>query len=153
MLPHQSWVVFNNTRQMVTSGTIQQGRWGKLECLWSYLSKLKPYCWHWHLWIVRYVCSYIPYPFPLAQMATAFVIIMTFIIPTLMLSKTEVWYGFVLNFLTVLLFAGLNEIARELEYPFKCMPNDIPVRSRGTIHKWHAYIVYVVYTHFISIPI
>ena len=67
-------------------------------------------------------------------MATAFVIIMSFIIPTLMLSKTEVWYGFVLNFLTVLLFAGLNEIARELEYPFKCMPNDIPVRSRGTIH-------------------
>ena len=52
-------------------------------------------------------------------MATAFIIIMCFVIPTLMLSKTEVWYGFVLNFLTVLLFAGLNEIARELEYPVR----------------------------------
>ena len=59
--------------------------------------------------------SYIPYPFPLAQMATK-------------VSKTEIWYGFILNFFTVLLFAGLNEIAKELEYPFRAIPNDLPVR-------------------------
>ena len=73
--------------------------------------------------------SYIPYPFPLAQMATLSVVLSTVIIPTLMLSKTEIWYGFILNFFTVLLFAGLNEIAKELEYPFRSMPNDLPVKD------------------------
>jgi len=123
------------------------------------VSRLQQYTSDGHLWYnAARKMSYIPYPFPLAQMATIFVILSAFIMPTLMLSKTEIWYGFILNYLTVLLFAGLNEISKvsweggeveclcvlcfnigthilsilvqshqELEYPFRAMPNDLPV--------------------------
>jgi len=77
------------------------------------VSRLQQYTSDGHLWYnAARKMSYIPYPFPLAQMATIFVILSAFIMPTLMLSKTEIWYGFILNYLTVLLFAGLNEISK-----------------------------------------
>ena len=56
--------------------------------------------------------SYIPFPFPHTQMATLFVNASMFLMPTMMLSKADVWFGFVLNFLCVLLFAGLNELSK-----------------------------------------
>ena len=81
------------------------------------VSRLQQYTSDGHLWYnAARKMSYIPYPFPLAQMATIFVILSAFIMPTLMLSKTEIWYGFILNYLTVLLFAGLNEISKVREY-------------------------------------
>lgn len=71
--------------------------------------------------------SYIPFPFPITQMTTLLVIACIFFLPILMISKAEVWFGFALNFLTVTLFAGLNEVAKELEFPFRSMPNDLPL--------------------------
>lgn len=81
-----------------------------------------------HLWYnAARKMSYVPFPLPHTQMATMFVLASVVLMPTLMLSKTEVWFGLVLNFLTVLLFAGLNELSKELECPFRGMPNDLPL--------------------------
>lgn len=92
------------------------------------VSRLQQYSSDGHMWYnAARKMSYIPFPFPLTQMATFFTIVSTVIMPALMLSKAEVWFGFVLNFLTVLLFAGLNEISKELEFPFRGMPNDLPL--------------------------
>ena len=50
--------------------------------------------------------------------------------PCLMLSfVTNQVFGFVLNLLTVMCFAGLHEVARELENPFQNVPNDVPLNN------------------------
>jgi hypothetical protein len=38
-------------------------------------------------------------------------------------------FGFVLNLITVMCFAGLHEVARELESPFQNVPNDVPLNN------------------------
>ena len=38
-------------------------------------------------------------------------------------------FGFILNFLTVMCFTGLHEVARELESPFDNVPNDVPLNN------------------------
>ena len=38
-------------------------------------------------------------------------------------------FAIVINFLTVLVFSGLHEVARELENPFQNAPNDIPLNN------------------------
>jgi len=92
------------------------------------VSRLPQYLSDGHLWYnAARKMSYIPFPFPHTQMATLFVNASMFLMPTMMLSKADVWFGFVLNFLCVLLFAGLNELSKELEYPFRGMPNDLPL--------------------------
>lgn len=40
---------------------------------------------------------------------------------------TKLWFSCVMNFLTVLCFLGLHEVARELENPFRNVPNDLPL--------------------------
>ena len=43
-------------------------------------------------------------------------------------SETEEFFmGLGLNFAGIVIIAGVNEVARELENPFKSMPNDIPL--------------------------
>jgi len=92
------------------------------------VSRIPQYLSDGHMWYnSARKMSYVPFPFPHAQMATMFVLASVVLMPTLMLSKTELWFGLVLNFLTVLLFAGLNELSKELEYPFRSMPNDLPL--------------------------
>jgi len=92
------------------------------------VSRIPQYLSDGHMWYnSARKMSYIPFPFAHAQMATLFVLCSTVLMPCLMLSKTEVWFGLVLNFVTVLLFAGLNELSKELEYPFRSMPNDLPL--------------------------
>ena len=59
--------------------------------------------------------SYIPFPFPHSQITTLFVFVTMLLIPVLMLSFASFWLGLVFNFFTVTLFAGLNEVAKELE--------------------------------------
>lgn len=39
------------------------------------------------------------------------------------------FFGFVLNLVTVMCFAGLHEVARELESPFQNVPNDVPLNN------------------------
>jgi hypothetical protein len=36
-------------------------------------------------------------------------------------SFASFWLGVFFNFFTVALFAGLNEVSKELEYPYRCM--------------------------------
>ena len=50
------------------------------------------------------------FPFPHTQMATLWVhLTALFLIPLLVLEKSSIWFRFGLNFLTVLLLAGLNK--------------------------------------------
>ena len=42
---------------------------------------------------------------------------------------TNPTFGFILNLLTVMCFAGLHEVARELESPFQNVPNDVPLNN------------------------
>lgn len=44
-----------------------------------------------------------------------------------MLTFAEFWSGLLLNFLGMFVFAGLNEVSKELEYPFRNAPNDLPL--------------------------
>jgi Bestrophin, RFP-TM, chloride channel len=74
--------------------------------------------------------AYIPFPFPHAQITSLFVLIVVGFMPVLMLAYlTNVTFGFFLNFLTVMCFSGLHEVARELESPFQNVPNDHPLNN------------------------
>eukprot|EP00540_Astrosyne_radiata_P010208 CAMPEP_0116829674 /NCGR_PEP_ID=MMETSP0418-20121206/4345_1 /TAXON_ID=1158023 /ORGANISM="Astrosyne radiata, Strain 13vi08-1A" /LENGTH=429 /DNA_ID=CAMNT_0004458705 /DNA_START=126 /DNA_END=1415 /DNA_ORIENTATION=+ len=74
--------------------------------------------------------AYIPFPFPHAQITSLFVLIVIVCIPILMLTfVTDPYFGATLNLLTVMCFAGLHEVARELENPFVNVPNDIPLNN------------------------
>ena len=71
---------------------------------------------------------YTPFPFPHAQLSAFFVLMMIVAIPFLMVQfANEVWLGATLSFLTVTCLAGLHEVARELENPFRNAPNDVPL--------------------------
>lgn len=74
--------------------------------------------------------AYIPFPFAHAQITCLFVLVIVAFIPVLMLTYlTNEWFGFALNMLTVLCFAGLHEVSRELENPFQNAPNDLPANN------------------------
>jgi hypothetical protein len=81
-----------------------------------------------HMWYnAARKMAYIPFPFPHVQLTSAFVIGIIFVVPLLMLSKANVYFGFVLNFLVVSILTGLNEVAKELQNPFTNVPNDLPL--------------------------
>jgi hypothetical protein len=74
--------------------------------------------------------AYIPFPFPHAQLTTLFVLVILGFIPLLMLTYVDdAFFGFVWNWLTVMCFTGLHEVARELENPFQNVPNEIPLNN------------------------
>jgi predicted membrane chloride channel (bestrophin family) len=74
--------------------------------------------------------AYIPFPFPHAQITSLFVLVAVGFLPVLFLVYLEnVYYGFVMNLMTVMCFAGLHEVARELENPFQNVPNDLPLNN------------------------
>jgi predicted membrane chloride channel (bestrophin family) len=74
--------------------------------------------------------AYIPFPFPHAQIASLFVLVAGGFLPVLFLSYLEnEYFGFIMNLLTVMAFAGLHEVARELENPFLNVPNDLPLNN------------------------
>ena len=74
--------------------------------------------------------AYIPFPFPHAQLTTLFVLVIIGFIPLLMLTYVDdAYFGFVWNWLTVMCFTGLHEVARELENPFQNVPNEIPLNN------------------------
>jgi len=71
---------------------------------------------------------YIPFPFPHAQLSAFFTAIMVFAVPFLMDQYTNVlWIGSLISFLTVTCLVGLHEVGRELENPFKNVPNELPL--------------------------
>lgn len=74
--------------------------------------------------------AYIPFPFPHAQITALFTLIVSGFLPMLMLSFVSNFvFGLIMNFVTVICFMGLQEVARELESPFQNVPNDIPLNN------------------------
>jgi predicted membrane chloride channel (bestrophin family) len=68
--------------------------------------------------------AYIPFPFPHAQITALFILVVVALIPILMMTFVDnEAFGAVLNGLTVMCFAGLHEVSRELENPFQNVPN------------------------------
>mmetsp|Transcript_30556 Transcript_30556/g.45208 ORF Transcript_30556/g.45208 Transcript_30556/m.45208 type:complete len:100 (+) Transcript_30556:208-507(+) len=55
---------------------------------------------------------------------------MVVFLPALTLSWCNyIWFGMCLNFLTIVCYLGLHEVARELENPFLNAPNDLPLTT------------------------
>lgn len=74
--------------------------------------------------------AYIPFPYPHAQLTAMFIFVIMAFFPFLMYGYVnELAFACILNFLTVLCFVGLHEVARELENPFRNVPNDIPLST------------------------
>jgi predicted membrane chloride channel (bestrophin family) len=72
--------------------------------------------------------AFVPFPFVNAQMIAFFSLAIIFIFPLLYYSfVTKVWLACFINFLTVLCFLGLHEVARELENPYINVPNELPL--------------------------
>ncbi len=71
---------------------------------------------------------FIPFPFPHAQLSAFFVFTVMFAVPLLMDEyANNIYLGALLTFLTVTCLAGMHEVARELENPFRNVPNEIPL--------------------------
>jgi len=71
---------------------------------------------------------YVPFPFPHAQLSAFFTAVMVAAVPFLMDQYTEdLRVGSLVSFLTVTCLVGLHEVARELENPFRNVPNEIPL--------------------------
>lgn len=74
--------------------------------------------------------AYNPFPFPHAQMTTFFTLAVLFIFPLLYYSfVNNLAFACTMNFVTVLCFLGIHSVARELEDPFKNVPNDLPLTT------------------------
>jgi len=73
--------------------------------------------------------AYIPFPFPHAQLTTFFVTITAIVAIPLLTDQyvEQAWLGATLTFLSVTCLVGLHEVARELENPYRNVPNDIPL--------------------------
>lgn len=70
----------------------------------------------------------IPFPYPHAQLSAFFIVIIVFAVPFMLEQYAgNKWVGALLTFLTVVCLGGMHEVARELENPFKNMPNDLPL--------------------------
>jgi len=71
---------------------------------------------------------FIPFPFGHAQLSVLFVLSMMLAIPFLMNQYTsEPITGGLLTFFTVLCLFGINEVARDLENPYRNFPNELPL--------------------------
>jgi predicted membrane chloride channel (bestrophin family) len=73
---------------------------------------------------------FIPFPFAHAQLSATFVLVVIPLLAFLMDQYTgteEVWLGCILTFLSVVCLSGIHEVARELENPFRNVPNELPV--------------------------
>jgi hypothetical protein len=75
--------------------------------------------------------AYIPFPFPHAQITTVFMLVVDFFVCPLLMTTYVYQYsiGLLLNFISVLCFTGLHEVAREIENPFQNVPNDVPLNN------------------------
>jgi len=70
---------------------------------------------------------FIPFPFPHAQLSVLFVLASGPVIAFLMDQfAVETWVASVLTFMGVTVLASLHEVARELENPFRNVPNELP---------------------------
>lgn len=71
---------------------------------------------------------FIPFPFPHAQLSVMFILVLVPSIPFLMDQYVdEVWLAAILTFLTVMCLSAIHEVARDLENPFRNVPNELPL--------------------------
>lgn len=71
---------------------------------------------------------FVPFPFPHAQLSTIFVLIAVPAVASLMDQYVDdLWVGSLFAFLTVTALSGIHEVARELENPFRNVPNELPL--------------------------
>mmetsp|Transcript_6996 Transcript_6996/g.17108 ORF Transcript_6996/g.17108 Transcript_6996/m.17108 type:complete len:670 (+) Transcript_6996:113-2122(+) len=69
-----------------------------------------------------------PFPFPFAQISSFFVNFMVVLVPLLMDQYiTTTWLGITLSFFSVMCLESIDEVAKELENPFRNIPNELPV--------------------------
>lgn len=69
-----------------------------------------------------------PFPFPHAQLSAYYVVVAIPSVALLMDQYTDDrWLGGILTFLSVTCLAGIQEVARELENPFRNVPNELPL--------------------------
>mmetsp|Transcript_27198 Transcript_27198/g.75024 ORF Transcript_27198/g.75024 Transcript_27198/m.75024 type:complete len:609 (-) Transcript_27198:81-1907(-) len=71
---------------------------------------------------------FIPFPFPHAQLSSCYILVAIPAVAFLMDQYTvDNWVGAVLTFFTITALSGIHEVARELENPFRNVPNEIPL--------------------------
>jgi predicted membrane chloride channel (bestrophin family) len=79
---------------------------------------------------------FIPFPFPHAQLCVFFTFIMIPAVPFMMDQYVNsLWSGCILTFLTVTCLVGLHEVARELENPFRNVPNELPMCTMQALYN------------------
>lgn len=71
---------------------------------------------------------FIPFPFPHAQLSVIFIIISIPAVAFLMDQYADsIILGSILTFVSVTCITGIHEVARELENPFRNIPNELPI--------------------------
>jgi predicted membrane chloride channel (bestrophin family) len=89
---------------------------------------------------------YIPFPFPHAQLSVVFVLVMIPSIALLMDQYVDdLWLGCFLTFFTVTALAGIHEVARELENPFRNIPNELPLVTLQAQYNEALIVMYAGY--------
>merc|ERR1712196_690586 len=74
--------------------------------------------------------SYTPFPLPYAQLVLFFIIVLMFSSPFVIVAYVDhMFVAALLSFCASLGYFTLNEVARELETPFRHDPNDLPLTS------------------------
>ncbi|KAL4435251.1 hypothetical protein ABPG77_001933 [Micractinium sp. CCAP 211/92] len=69
-----------------------------------------------------------PFPFPWAQMVAMLLLLYSVTLPAMMVGwLQDIWLVLVMNFMSVLTYWSLNEVARDLEDCFLYDPNDAPL--------------------------
>ena len=89
---------------------------------------------------------FVPFPFVHAQISVIFNVVVIFYAPFLMFQYiNEVWLGSTLTFFLVLCLCGINEVARELENPFRNVPNELPLVTFAAQYNEALYTMYAGY--------
>jgi len=69
-----------------------------------------------------------PFPFPFAQISSFFVNFMWILVPLLMDQYIQTYsLGVILTFFSVMCLQSIDEVGKELENPFRNIPNELPV--------------------------
>jgi hypothetical protein len=74
------------------------------------------------------IALYVTVPFPHAQLSVFYVLFAIPVVAVMMDQfAEELWVACVLAFLAVTCLSGIHEVARELENPFRNVPNELPL--------------------------
>jgi len=72
--------------------------------------------------------AYVPFPFAHEQLTRFFTFVVVFCFPLLYVAFVNTRFmALLMNFVTLLCFQGIYEVARELSNPYHTVPNDLPL--------------------------